>query len=650
MSHMCGRSLSDKDRILHFFNKQSKATDKNCCLVNGSTAGYKSLHHNSKTDGQHRIKRLKSRKERCKMKGGGKEAPKSKSHHLHCRLQSSRDITYFHDRCCHSSCHCSSRRDAAFPNVVPVAQEPSIITDSRLIGHHGLFNHEVKSINIERLLSKQRKMEKSGQQVHENNYTARPSSTSPNLTPLSNKDMLDAEPDEVLTLDREADFAIKAHNNIQEKENKMNQGSNFTPGQKTNPVMTEKGIEPQLTPTDYRENVTKLNKKVKAHMISTLEQTPKDQEFVFHGKQLAGASRSPLKFSSSHTVDSLDSQQRQSDPCFVSESVSAVAASLCGCVQFPLLKKRNLVAESREVLLKALQERHGLQLQENLFRLQRCLSFGSDHTKEVQDQELTMIDEDELQNTDAFTIELQASKPLFNTLKTKPFKEKGSTHCNLKSSPRLPQNLKQMSEWFRRPEKTSASLLDDILRSPCSPEFIIDCKPSGIRDHLYAPSPTSCWEGKKTVSPHWRDSFSRPKSKETLKFHSFENSFMNQTRALDGQEYSESNTPKFLSYQSQLLEKNSAEPIYFPQEQGVFETKRYSLPPSFTSQVLHPEQSHSFRPYSQFSLPTTHAPHRSHHTDMIHYPPSHMLERDTATSHSSLLSPEHWSFPPMRLY
>jgi hypothetical protein len=38
------------------------------------------------------------------------------------------------------------------------------------------------------------------------------------------------------------------------------------------------------------------------------------------------------------------------------------------------------VAESREVLLQALRERHGLQLQENLLNVQRRLSFGTGPT------------------------------------------------------------------------------------------------------------------------------------------------------------------------------------------------------------------------------------------------------------------------------
>lgn len=428
MSHVCGRALSDNRKIRNVLNKQLKTTDKSCCSVNRLTADCKCLNHHSKTDGQHKMKRLKSRKERSQVRGGGKEASKTKSHHHYCRRQSSKDMTHFHN-CCQSSCHCPPRRDALFPNVVPAAQEPSIITDSRLIGHHGLFNHEVKSIDIERLLSKQRKLEKSGNQVQEKNKaTSHPSSTSHFPSPLSTDDLLGADADKVMPFERKAAPAMKTHNDCWGTEKKVSQGSDVTPGQrpqqqldlssgsfksifsskhssldvviiksrKTNPVVSEKGRESQLTPAVDRENVKTLNKKVKGHVISTLEHTPKNQESPVHQTRAHGLSPSPLQLSSSHTADIFDIQHRRQDPDCVSESVSAVAAGLCDSLQFPLLRRRNLVAESRGVLLKALQERHGPQLQENLLEVQRCLSFGTDPSKEVQDQEPTMIDEDEL--------------------------------------------------------------------------------------------------------------------------------------------------------------------------------------------------------------------------------------------------------------
>ncbi|XP_034554152.1 uncharacterized protein si:dkey-250k15.4 [Notolabrus celidotus] len=651
MSHMCGRSSSNKDRILNVFSKQFKTTDKNCCSVNRSTADSKCSNHYSKTDGQHRAKRLKSRKERGQMRRGGKEAPKSKPHHRHCGLQSSKDITYLHDRCCRSSCHCSSRQDASLSNVVPAAQERSIITDSRLIGHHGLFNHEVKSIDIERLLSKQRKTEQSGLQVHENISTSHPSSTSHIPTPVSSKDLLGAEPDEGVTLERDGDPAMKAPDDCQVEEDKFSQGSDATPGQKTNPVMSEKGIESQLTPTDGRENEMILNKKAKRHVISTLEQTPRNQDSSVHQSQAHDVSPSPFQLPSSDTPGRSDSRHQRKDPSSVSESVCTVAAHLCGCLQLPVLRrKRNMVAESKEVLLKALQERHGPQLQKNLFRLQQCLSSSPGHTKKGQDREQSMMDEDELQYTDAFTTEFRSSKPFFNDQKIQSFKRKGSAHWNLRPSPQLLRNTKQTAEWFRRPEETSASLLDDNLRHLHSPQSCMDFESSGTSDHLFAPSSTSCWEGKKSLFPHWGDSLSRQKSKETFTFDSFENSCMNQTRALDGPLYGTGNIQNFSPYQARLLERRSTEPIHFPQERDPFETERYSFASSFSSQVQHPDQVLSFKPFSHISQPTAYPLRMSHHTDMIHYPSSHMLEREAALSRSSLLSPEPWSFPPMRLY
>uniref|UniRef100_A0A3B4B2J0 Uncharacterized protein n=1 Tax=Periophthalmus magnuspinnatus TaxID=409849 RepID=A0A3B4B2J0_9GOBI len=104
---------------------------------------------------QHRMKRLRTRKERNQIRDERKSCHHYYNHHT------SKDVCYVH-QCCHSSLD-------AFTNIVPVAHEPSVITDSRLIGHHGLFNHEVKSIDIERLLSEQRKLDKSEKLQEKNN-------------------------------------------------------------------------------------------------------------------------------------------------------------------------------------------------------------------------------------------------------------------------------------------------------------------------------------------------------------------------------------------------------------------------------------------------------------------------------------------------
>uniref|UniRef100_A0A3P9K0C1 Uncharacterized protein n=1 Tax=Oryzias latipes TaxID=8090 RepID=A0A3P9K0C1_ORYLA len=106
---------------------------------------------------QHKLKRLKTRKERSQMTGGRKQ---TRSYVTHCQN----------------------------------SQEPSIITDSRLIGRPGLFSHEIKSIDIERLLSEQSKCEKRGEKVKKmNNETLLLSSSSHVSAPLHEEDLFAAD-------------------------------------------------------------------------------------------------------------------------------------------------------------------------------------------------------------------------------------------------------------------------------------------------------------------------------------------------------------------------------------------------------------------------------------------------------------------------
>lgn len=207
-----------------------------------------------------------------------------------------------------------------------------------------------------------------------------------------------------------------------------------------------------------------------------------------------------------------------------------------------------------------------------------------------------------------------------------------------------------------RPVKTSVSLLDDLLRPTRSPPFCMYFEPSGVTasEHLFAPPPISCWGEKTSASQHWGDRVNRQKSKDAVMFGSFENSYMNQTREVpersSGSHYTDSNIQPFFPYQAQLPDRHLAGPMRCPQEQGPFETDKYSFASPFSAKSHHPQQHNHFNPFNQFGSPLNCPLLRSHHTDMMSYPPSHMLERDPAPSLSSFPSLEHWSFPPMRLY
>ncbi|XP_037309140.2 uncharacterized protein si:dkey-250k15.4 [Pungitius pungitius] len=644
------RAVSDKKKFLNVFNK-----DKTLSLVKRFTTDCQSLNHSNKTDRQHRMKRLRSRKERSQMRDNRKEASKSKAHrHPHC--QRAQDMAYSQNRC-HSGCHCASRRNAPFANIIPTAQEPCIITDRRLIGHHGLFNHEVKSIDIERLLSERRK---SGQQV-EQNSTSRPSSSSPVPSLFLAKDLLAADSDEVLPFQRKS-----APDHCRKEEEKISQQSEITPGKrpqqqfdpsresisshdaaiiqskKTEHLMSAKGRESPLTLTAVKDrNVKTLRRQLNGHTVSTVEHTRNNPQSPIHQTPAHGPSMSPTPLSSSDSVDSFDIQPGRQDARPASKSVSALAAGLCDFLQFPLLRRRNLVAESRGVLLKALQERHGPLLQENLLAVQRGLSLGVDPTKKVRDEELTLTDKLSPPGATAFQSDGEG-QPCFETQKTTSLQMTGSGPFSRKSRPQRHQNLKQSADWLTSPMETSLSVLDDLLTPTCAPLVCMDFEPSKRRTSDTSFSPTSRWGGTASASPHWEHGFNKPKKNNGVMFDSFESQAVPERSS--GSRYSSSDMQPLFPYQMQL----AAEPMHLPLDKEPLETHSYYYDTSRSAQLPRPPQS--FQPLSQFSHHSTCPPSRSSLPDMTRYPPSHTLERGTAAPHSFFPSPDRWSFPPMRLY
>lgn len=352
------------------------ATDKKCCSLNKLSTHLKV----SCQDGQHRVKRLKSRRERSQVRGGGRVG--HHHHHHHCRHQTNEGPVRV-PNCCQSSCRCLSKRDAPFSSVVPTTQEPSIITGSRLITHQGLFNHEVKSIDIERLLSGRK-------QEQEKNATSQPSVTSPAPSPNPQTDLPGANAGNV------SPFVSKAT-----VEEGKSPGPDLTPDQKpkqqidvspgsVRSVTSSKHssadvvVIQSLKASDDKSEVVRearLPPSVDAGTLNktkrTLEHKPRDrEESHVVPKQVHSLSPSPAQLSSSHTPVSTHTH-----PDVVLESVGNVAARLFSCVQLPPLSRRDLAAESRQVLLRALQERHGSCLHDQIYRMQQRLSFCSDVTE-----------------------------------------------------------------------------------------------------------------------------------------------------------------------------------------------------------------------------------------------------------------------------
>lgn len=373
MSCTCGVAVPEREKVSnHQLRKHFKRTEGR------SVVGCK-----CKTDGELKVKRLRTRKERNQMRCDGKESSKMKSHC--CQHGSSKDTAHF-GHCCHSRCYWPSKRD-----VVPSAQEPSIITDARLIAHHGLFNREVKSIDIERLLTEQRRID--DKKEKKTKKTSRRPAES-----LITDHLFGGNPEEVVPRESKEEPAVE------NQQRSLSSGSSNTSlevetinSNKATPVLSNKGRESQLTPTGDRGNATTVKKNLKR-----LEQTPKGRKAPVHQTPDRGPT-SPFQPSCSATDgadDTSHTHKRRKDCNSASKSVSAVAARLCCSLQSPLLRRRNLLAESSKVLLRALRAKHGHRLQENLLEAQRCLGFSPECSGRVQEhrkkqkKQPALVDED----------------------------------------------------------------------------------------------------------------------------------------------------------------------------------------------------------------------------------------------------------------
>ncbi|XP_030014635.1 uncharacterized protein LOC115436061 [Sphaeramia orbicularis] len=215
------------------------------------------------------------------------------------------------------------------------------------------------------------------------------------------------------------------------------------------------------------------------------------------------------------------------------------------------------------------------------------------------------------------------------------------------------------AEWTTNSVEKSVSFLDDIFNRKSSPHFCMDFEPSeGLSresKHLFAPSHTKHYEDKLRVPQQLDDHFIRPR-KEPARFDSFRNSFMNLPDATTVRERSSrfhhsDNIQPLSPYHVHLPDRRSSEPIPFLQEQRSIEASdSFPFGHSFSNQMTHPQQSGPFQSFSRFSASSAYSTLRIHQNDLTHYPPSHMLDRDSASTISFFSSPEHWSFPPMRLY
>lgn len=274
-------------------------------------------------------------------------------------------------------------------------------------------------MDIERLLSEQRKMEKS---------------TTSHVSPASGGGgVADGGTERLVLFEDKAGGASKAHDELCDKEKDKAQRPAPTPEDRPHqappepspesckstfsanhskqitvrtfkirngkhvPSVEDRGTE--LLSTAAGENTETLCRNAK-ETGSSEEHTPKCP-----GLRSPTFGLSPGKRPSSRSAEDADVQPSGDLHGTVSQSVGTLAAALCHRLRFPFLKKSGLAEESRQVLLRCLQERGGAQLQENLLQVWSRHSVDSSAAKGPLHQQEPTVDQDEARGTKGMLVQ-----------------------------------------------------------------------------------------------------------------------------------------------------------------------------------------------------------------------------------------------------
>ncbi|XP_016357169.1 uncharacterized protein LOC107700146 [Sinocyclocheilus anshuiensis] len=148
MSHQSNKSVLHKHNLPKTSSDRHSSTAKSSCHTANAAHTSKPVCSSSmRTDvhcnSSHKVRHLKTRKERNQIRGLERNRYHPGSQHS--RREGGEKA--HHPLAC-------SRKERAFAKPF-IPQKPSIITKGRLTSNRGLFSHEIRSIDIERLVSEQ---------------------------------------------------------------------------------------------------------------------------------------------------------------------------------------------------------------------------------------------------------------------------------------------------------------------------------------------------------------------------------------------------------------------------------------------------------------------------------------------------------------
>ncbi|XP_061674939.1 triadin isoform X2 [Syngnathoides biaculeatus] len=530
---------------------------------------------------KHKIKRLRSRKERSQTRcvGCSKDVYKAvKTYQYHRCHQGSLDIGHLHS-CCHHSQRGNITPPPLSDSHVPT-QEASIITTARLIGHRGLFNREVKSVDIERLL-----LGKKEKKVKEKNVVAKKDKKAKATSLFVRSDT--SGPDE------EAQ-ATETH---QGRDKKI-QASGVTPDQKE---------QDHSSFTTSAEAPAEKGRKVRPR-----EKPPYFAELTPMMKNPPDPHRPPSPVICQTVAVEIEHDSHAQRGGVAPKSIRAVAERLCEALHFPLMKKRDLVAESREVLFCVLRETHRQHLQKNILSIQSGKGLHRHARRAVRKPKDSKKGQDRRRIPDAFpaSFQIHSADPFYLNNEEASVLEntkKVRKHVSWDFSPPPQQHLDQPTAW-PSPKDISAGFLEDIFRPCASPEFSMDfdCSSSNpsfaVTHRLFAPSPV--WQAEPLAQRF---------GKTPTAVDPFEDCFVR------GEGQSQVSGRRHGPHQ-ELRGRYSLQ--HFPQPQNTLIENQPSF--TFPSHMLTSLHGH-------------------------HFPPSFFLE-SPPPPFTSLSSPKHWPFGSRKLY
>ncbi|XP_048880230.1 uncharacterized protein si:dkey-250k15.4 isoform X2 [Brienomyrus brachyistius] len=692
MSQTHGETVGDRQNVLDVFNKRFNMHEE---LSGSSTQCIQDPSGVSFCKSQARkfkVKRLKTHKERSQFRSQkGQETKQSY------RQYSRREVKTSKCSICRPKCQKLPLSREPLSGRTFSKQEPCIITDSRLIGHRGLFSHEVKSINIVRLLTDQSRKTDGGRRENLSKICTTkntvPSACYPSpdpgpsaychpvFSPCKKSRKKSKEGITQINTNREHSCITPSKAVVLEKMVKT--GESFLVGlisgevEKTGFSVSQQDSNSQGTSSlqekfaaDSRflschssENETAFqlssdssdgrisnkielsslavvldNDSLQSHTMEKERQQCNDSKTMTTSAFLQVSEISDSQNSLRHDV-SLDSDpptvedvtQNKAEN-YASARVATVVSRLHHSLDMPLWRRGYLLVESKEALLQALQERHGVQLQNNLHAVQHTL--GCDAMVAERDSKSIPSHSNGGHSPDR-------EPPWAKTHKTgchRRRKQKNPQKLEPQLLSESPQAKKAAREWNSGTTIQQSSVSVNVLR-PHSPEFFMDLQPS-----FDALSPVP-------VKTHDRSLLPRvnPLNKGTTAFIVGEKKCDTNVSFLSPTESFERNRKPFLKY-TLSAPRNGSSHLKLWEECSADTEKSY-----LNKNSSPPDHSPSLNQYMQTYYPSHILPSTSkfYRLDMSQYPPSDRLEKGLSPRKLSFPfypSPEHWSYPRMKLY